>query len=376
MFKTRFRLGKLFGIPIQIDASWLLIFLWVTWSLAASYYPRRHPEWSTALLWSLGIATSLLFFASVLMHELGHSLVARRSGIPVKSITLFIFGGVAEIMDEPRTPLQELKVAAVGPLVSLALSALFALVHLVSRGALEPLAAMALALGSINLSLGLFNLIPGFPLDGGRVLRALLWSYKHNLRWATRWASWVGQGVAYLFVLLGIVQAFSRTWVDGIWLALIGLFLDNAARSQYQQLTLRSLLDGYAVRDIMGHDCALIPPELTLDVLVEQYLLPRARRCYAVGQGDRIEGLLTVHNVSAVAKVDWPFTRAAEVYTPLSALRAVRSDTSLWAALQHMTSDGVNQLPVVEDGRFYGMVTREELLTFVRNRAELGDDGA
>jgi Zn-dependent protease len=369
--KTRFRLGDILGIPIRIDASWLLIFVWVTWSLAGSYFPRRYPSWSTALTWTLGVVTSLLFFGSVLLHELGHALVARRNGIPVKDITLFIFGGAAQISDEPSSPAREFRMAIVGPLVSLVLSGAFAGVHVLTRGSIQPVAALSFFLAYINLSLGLFNLIPGFPLDGGRVLRALLWSLRRDLAWATRWASRVGQVVAYLFVALGIMRAFSGTWVDGVWLAMIGLFLDNAARSQYRQLTLRNLLEGYAVRDIMSRECSLIPPQLTLDVLVEQYLLTRARRCYAVGEGDKIMGLLTVHNISSVAKVDWPFTRVADVLTPLDQLRTVGPETPLWDALQHMTADGVNQLPVVIDNQLEGMVTREDVITLLRNRSQL-----
>ncbi|MBN1399697.1 MAG: site-2 protease family protein, partial [Anaerolineae bacterium] len=363
MTKTRFRLAEISGIPIRIDASWLLIFIWVTWSLAGNYFPRRYPSWSTALTWTLGVVTSLLFFCSVLLHELGHALVARKNGIPVKDITLFIFGGAAQISEEPSNPAREFRMAIVGPLVSLALSGAFAGIHLLTRGSSQPVAALSFFLAYINLSLGLFNLIPGFPLDGGRVLRALLWSLRRDLAWATRWASRMGQIVAYLFVALGIMRAFTGTWVDGVWLAMIGLFLDNAARTQYRQLTLRNLLEGYTVRDIMSLECSLIPPQLTLDVFVEQYLLTRARRCYAVGQGDTIMGLLTVHNVSSVAKVDWPFTRVVDVLTPLDRLRTVSPETPLWNALQHMTADGVNQLPVVVDDRLEGMITREDVIT-------------
>ena len=372
MSKTRFGIGKVFGVPIYIDASWLLIFLWVTWSLASSYLPRLYPSWSPVLTWSMGILASLLFFGGVLLHELGHAFVAKQSGNPVQDITLFLFGGAAVISDEPQTPLDEAKVALAGPLVSLALSGTFAALHIALRDVSQPAAALSLFLGGTNLSLGLFNLLPGFPLDGGRVLRALLWRLRKDLAWATRWASRAGQAVAFGFVAYGIMRSFAGTWVDGIWMVFIGLFLDSAARSQYRQLTLRNLLGGYAVRNIMARECDLIPPQLTLDVLVEQYLLSRARRCYAVGQGDTIMGLLTVHNVSAVDKVDWPFTRVSQVYTPLAQLRTLSPDASLWHALQHMTSSGVNQLPVVVGDQFQGMLTREDVLTFMRNRSQLG----
>jgi Zn-dependent protease/CBS domain-containing protein len=372
MFKSHFRLGKVFGIPVNIDASWLLIFIWVTWSLAGSYFPQHYPSWSTALTWGVAVVTSLLFFSSVLLHELGHSLVARSQGTPVSEITLFIFGGVAQITEEPSTPAKELRMALVGPLISLLLSALFGALYLATRSVSLPLSAAGLFLAGANLSLGLFNLIPGFPLDGGRVLRAILWAARRDLARATRWASWVGQAVAYLFILSGVVRAFGGDWVGGIWIAFIGFFLDNAARSTYYQLTLHKLLDGHVVGEIMTQDCVLLPPQLTLDVLVEQYLLTKGQRCFSVGTRERVLGLLTVHNVSTIPKERWPTTHVADVLTPLDQLRVVAPITSLWVALQQMTKEGVNQLPVLEDGALLGMVTREGLLTFIRNRSQLG----
>jgi len=372
VFKNRFRVGKILGIPIHIDATWVLIFVWVTWSLSASYFPERYPYWSPTLTWSLGVASSLLFFASVLLHELGHALVARAQGVHVQDITLFIFGGMAEITEEPKKPAKEFTMALAGPLVSLALSGLFAALHLLTRHVNEPFAALSLFLGSVNLSLGIFNLIPGFPLDGGRVLRAILWQARHDLTRATRWASRVGQAVAYVFILLGIVHAFAGNWVNGLWLTLIGLFLDNAARSSYYQLTLRQLLRGHLVRDIMRRECALLPPQLTLDVLVDQYILRGTQRCFAVGHQGKVEGLLTIHNIREVPKAEWPFIRVADVLIPLEKLRFVEPDTPLWEALQQMTSEGVNQLPVISNGQLVGMISREDLITFIRNRAELG----
>ena len=372
MLKSHIRLGKLFGIPVNIDVSWLLIFIWVTWSLAGSYFPQRHLSWSTALTWGVAVVTSLLFFASVLLHELGHALVARSQGTPVSEITLFIFGGVAQIADEPESPGKEFRMALVGPLISLVLSAFFGLLYLATRRADGPVSAVGSFLAGVNLSLGLFNLIPGFPLDGGRVLRAVLWAARHDLTQATRWASWVGQAVAYLFILSGIVSIFRGDWLGGVWIAFIGFFLDNAARSAYHQLTLRRLLDGHIVGEIMSQECVLLPPQLTLDVFVEQYLLPRGQRCFSVGNRERVLGLLTVHNVSMVPRERWTTTHVADVLTPLDRLRVVAPSTSLWDALQQMTKDGVNQLPVLKDGELQGMLTREGLLTFIRNRSQLG----
>ncbi|MBC7237513.1 MAG: site-2 protease family protein [Chloroflexi bacterium] len=373
MFKTRISLGTVFGIPLRIDISWLLIFVWVTWSFAGGYFAVRYPEWSGVLRWSAGIVASLAFFGSVLLHELGHALLARRMGMPVHDITLFVFGGVAEIVDEPRTPASEFLMALVGPLISLALSGILATVHLVTRGFSEPIAAIAFVLGLMNLALGVFNLIPGFPLDGGRVLRSILWNARQDLLWATRWASRVGQVVAYGFILVGIVRFFSGNWLGGLWIALIGLFLDNAARTSYAQLTLRNLLEDYAVSDIMERECLLLPHHLSVESFIEQYLLGSGRRCYTVGDERGISGLLTVHNVRTVPKVDRPFISIAEVQTPLEELHVVGPDTSLWEALQIMGDAEVNQLPVLMDGQLVGLLTRQDLLRFIRARSALAE---
>lgn len=372
MLKTHLRLGKVFGVPVRIDASWLLIFVWVTWSLAGGYFPRHYPGWSSTLSWGIGLLTSLLFFVSVLLHELGHALVAHAMGTQVREITLFLFGGMAEIADEPASAGRELKMAVAGPLVSLGLSALFGILHLATQGLSQPVSAIGLYLAGINLTLGVFNLVPGFPLDGGRVLRAILWRVRRDLAWATRWASRIGQGVAYLFIILGIARAFGGDWVNGLWVAFIGLFLDNAARSAYYQLGLRNLLRGHTVSEVMTAECIVVPPQLTLDVLVEQYLIPTGRRCFAVGSQGKILGLLTIHNIRAVPRERWRETHAGEALTPLDQLRVVSPLTPLWEALQGMTAEGVNQLPVVSDGVLAGMLTREHLLTYIRNRSELG----
>jgi len=371
VLKNRLRVGKVLGIPVYVDGSWVLIFVWVSWSLAGNYFPRTYESWSVGLTWIMAVVTSLLFFGSVVLHELGHALVARGQGMPVKDITLFLFGGISNIADEPRTPRQELVMAAAGPTVSLALSLLLGLLHLLLRSLNEQAAALTLFLSGINLSLGLFNLIPGFPLDGGRVLRAALWGAREDLAWATRWASRVGRAVAYLFILAGMVRAFLGDTVGGLWMAFVGLFLEKAASAAYHQLTLRSLLDGHVVSEIMSQECRALPPQLTLDLLVEHYLLRGGQRCFTVGTQDSVLGLLTIHNVRAVPRQRWNTTHLSDVLTPLAELRLVAPDTPLWDALQDMTAEGVNQLPVLQEGKLVGMIGRDQLLTFIRNKSEL-----
>lgn len=364
-------LGKILGIPVRVDLSWAMILVWITWSLGGSHFPTRYPTWSPTLVWGMAVASSALFFASVLLHELGHSLVARAQGLTVTEITLFIFGGASRIADEPRSPWNELSLAGVGPATSITLAGVCGLTYLAVRDVSEPATALVLYLAWINLSLGLFNLIPGFPLDGGRMLRALLWGARRDISWATRLASYVGRGVAALAVLLGIYLSFAGDWVSGLWVVLVGFFLDGAARSSYQQLTLRQLLDGHVASEIMTDECHLLPPQLTLDVFIEHYVAVQGvRRCYVVGTRDALVGLLALADLQRVPRDRWPTTHVGDVAVPLERLRAVAPDTPVWEALQQMTAEGVNQMPVIDRGRLVGMIGRDRLLSLIRRLSE------
>jgi len=371
----RIRLGTVLGFPIQIDASWLIVFLWMTWSLGSSYYPQTYPEWSTAELWVMAALTSALFFVSVLLHELGHSVVSRHQGVPVKDITLYIFGGVAQISEEPRSAKNEVFMALAGPAVSLTLGVVLVIVWLATQGVAEPVSAMAMYVGLSNLSLGMFNLIPGFPLDGGRVLRAILWAARDDLMWATRWASRVGQVVSYLFILAGIGLAMSGAWGSGLSLVLVGMFLQTAAKSSYAQLTVRTMLADHIVAEAMSDVCSTVPPQVTLDMLVEHYIVQGGQRCFAVSGPDGPVGLLTVHHVRDVPRDKWRDTHARDVMMPLEDAESVSPETDLEEAMRHMASDGVNQLPVLRDGKLVGMLTREDLVTFIRERMRREREG-
>jgi Zn-dependent protease len=372
MLRNSFRIARIGGISINIDVSWILIFILVTWTLVGGYFPQRHPNWSPVLFWTVGLVTSLLFFASVLAHELAHSFVARARGLPVHDITLFIFGGVAQLKDEPETPGTEFLMAVVGPLTSIVLGACFGLVSLLARGVSEPLSALAEYLAFINVLLGFFNLIPGFPLDGGRVLRSILWQATGSLHRATRWASLVGQAVAYLFILWGIWRIFGGDWVGGLWTALIGWFLENAASSSYRQLTVRNLLAGHKVSEVMSRECLEVSAGLTLDRLVNEHLLPSGARCFPVVEGGLVRGLLTLHNIKGVPQDRWATTTVRQVMTPLDGLKRVGPDEELWTAMQNMTADGVNQLPVMDNGHLLGMLGRDNIVSFIRIKGELG----
>lgn len=372
MLSNAIRVARIGGISINIHVSWILIFVLVTWTLAVGYFPQNYPDWSRSLYWTVGLVTSVLFFVSVLMHELAHSVVARARGLPVHDITLFIFGGVAHLEDEPETAGTEFVMAVVGPLTSLVLGVCFGVVWLAARGVSEPLAALGQWLAMINILLAFFNMIPGFPLDGGRVLRSILWQATGNLQKSTRWASRVGQGVAYLFILWGIWRIFTGDWVGGLWIAFIGWFLDNAASSSYQQLTVRNLLAGHKVREVMSRECLEIDPDTTLDRVINEHVLPRGARCFPVVEGGLVKGLLTIHNIKGVSQDRWSSTPVDEVMTPLDGLKKVSPDEELWEAMRNMTEEGVNQLPVMDDGRLLGMLARDNIVSFIKVKGELG----
>ncbi|MGH7145044.1 MAG: site-2 protease family protein [Planctomycetota bacterium] len=364
-------LGKIFGIPIGLDYSWFLIFGLLTWMLAASYYPTEFKHWTPLQYWATGALTSIALFASVLLHELGHSVVAMRYKIPVRSITLFLFGGVAEIGSEPPGPLAEFLIAIAGPFVSLVLGVFFMLLLPVTAP-VETIYGLVEYLAYINIALVVFNLIPGYPLDGGRVFRAIVWAITGNMRRATLIAANVGRFFAFLFFGLGVWAIFSGDLGGGLWIIFIGWFLDKTASAQIQMTLLRGLLAGHTVAQAMGDRCAEIPAYLTLQELVDDHVLGAGQRCFLVHQDNSHLGLMTLHRIKEIPRTEWPLTTAGEVMLPLDQSRQVTPQTGLWAALQLMDRGGVNQLPVLADGRVVGMLSREDVITFLSTLQALG----
>jgi Zn-dependent protease len=371
MKRNTINLGKILGIPVGLDPSWFLIFILVTWTLAVDFFPGEFENWSSIEYWVIGGVTALLFFGSVVLHELGHSIIALRYEIPVKNITLYIFGGIASIEKEPPSAIAEFWIALAGPAVSLGLALLFWLLQpiLVSIG---PILAIAKYMAAINFSLGLFNLIPGFPLDGGRVLRAFLWGTLKSLRKATRIAATVGRVIAYGFILVGVWQIFTGHVGDGLWIAFIGWFLNNAAMAQIQQQTLQAILEGHRVYEIMNKSYAGVDPTITLQQLVDDHILTSGRRCFMVMQQDKGVGLLTLHHVKEVPRDEWSTTTVGRAMTPIDQVKQVGPGLELWPALEQMDRNGVNQLPVVVEGRCMGMISREDIVSFLRTRREIG----
>jgi Zn-dependent protease len=369
--EANIKLGKIWGIPLGLHISWFLIFGLVTWSLAEGYLPGEYPRLSQAAYWLMGATTSLLFFGSVLLHELGHSFFALRNEIPVRSITLFIFGGVAQIGRDPRTPGAEFRIAIAGPLTSLGLAGIFGAFWFFNQG--NPyLGAPSLWLGRINLILGVFNMIPGFPLDGGRVLRAIMWKISGNFQRATQAASVSGQMVAFAFIVFGMFAIFAGNLFNGIWLVFIGWFLQNAAASSYAQANLRQMLGDVTVAQVMQTEPPRVPGRISLEQLVEERVLTGAQRYFFVDENGWLQGLLTLKDITAVPRNAWGRTLAQEAMVPLERLVQVRPEMKVLEALQAMDDANVAQVPVIEAGRMVGLLTREQILRYVRVLGEIG----
>ena len=371
MTRHNIPVGRILGIPIGLDYSWFVIFGLLTWMLAGSYYPAEFKNWPPLMYWLVGAATALMLFVSVLLHELGHSVVALRYNIPVRSITLFLFGGVAQIGAEPPSAVAEFLIAIAGPLVSLTLAVVFYAVEPLVAG-MEPLLGLVKYLAYINLALVLFNLIPGYPLDGGRVFRAIVWAITKNMRRATLIAANVGRFFAMVFIFVGVWQMFSGNFGGGLWIAVIGWFLDNAASAQVHQVMFQGLLVGHRVSQAMNTQCTSVLGSLTLQDLVDKHILASGQRCFLVNHGDDTVGLMTLHRIKEVPRSEWVTTSAAQVMLPWEELKRVDPDAELWAALQEMDRDGVNQMPVTRDHKVIGMLSREDVITFLRTLQELG----
>ena len=368
------RLGKIAGIDIYINFSWLIILVFLTVSLATGWFSQLYPHWSPPTYWIVSFIAALLLFVSVLLHELAHSLVARARGLSVKSIVLFIFGGVSNIEQEPGSPGIEFQMAFVGPLVSLLIGGLCFLLVIPLRRSQSPLEAILGYLAVTNILLGIFNLIPGFPLDGGRVLRSIVWKISGSLRTATRVAAVVGQIIAYLFILWGIFLFFGGDLLNGIWIGFVGWFLLSAAQSANSQAMLNSMFQGVTVGQVMSPTPVTVPANISLQRLVDEYFLPMGLRTALVVQGDYLAGLITLSDIRHVPREQWSKVPVGQVMIPLERLHVVSPQQNLNDVLPLMAGRDVNQLPVVQDGRPVGILSRDAIVRFMEVRRSLGLD--
>lgn len=373
--RNSFSLGTIFGIELRADFSWLVALVLLVWMLSAHYFPMNYVGLASDTTLALAIGTAIFSFASVVAHELGHSLVSARFGVPVPRITLFIFGGLAQLSREPERPRDEFLIAAAGPLVSFALTLVFGTLAWIGPDVVGvPLAAFGRWLGTINLGLALFNLLPGFPLDGGRILRAIVWALSRNFKRATFVAGAAGRLIAFGLIIWGLSLIFQGNWADGLWMAFIGWFIDQAAVQSVARVALQDMLAGHTAREAMMADCPRVGPAMTIQKLVDEAVLASGRRCFPVLGGNRVTGLITLNEIRNVPRVQWGTTTVGATMIPLKNLKTVSPDTGLFEVFEQMTEANVNQLPVVdaEHGQLVGMIARDNILAFLQARAGLG----
>ncbi|HRY13523.1 MAG TPA: site-2 protease family protein [Syntrophomonadaceae bacterium] len=368
-----FVIGRIRGIDIEINFSWLLIFALMTYMLATSYFPLNYPDWGPALWWLLGASAALLLFASVLLHELCHSLVSVSLGLPVKRITLFIFGGVAQIEGEPDEPMKELKIALAGPAMSIVLGIVFLLLAgvLAAAGTPQYVSVLFGYLGTINLMLAVFNLVPAFPLDGGRVLRAILWHFKGDMQGATRIAASAGGAFGYTLIFLGIFLVLAGNLANGIWMAFIGWFIAQAAQSSYQQMLLSDIFTKIPVRDFMTTQVVIVDYFISVQDLVDKYFYKHKYAFFPVRQQDQITGIVSLNNVRNLPQADWPRTTVGRIVTPLQENLIVRPDEAVAAVMNKLFANGVGRVLVMEGSQLLGLVSRTDVLNYMRIHGQL-----
>ncbi|MFL7871838.1 MAG: site-2 protease family protein [Anaerolineales bacterium] len=386
-----FRIGKIFGIDIHIDWSWLLIFGLVSWSLAATF-GQMHSEWTTQTQWGIALLAALLFFISVLAHELAHSMVARARGVPVRNITLFMFGGVSNIQKDPSSPIGELLVTIVGPLTSFLLGFVFlilgtgsvALSNIDVTNAtamlanLGPVNTILLWLGSVNILVGLFNLIPGFPLDGGRIVRSILWAITDDLSKATRWASWMGQAVAWAIIFAGMSMLFGVQipllgggFINGIWLIFIGWFLQGAAVQSYRKVYIQDVLEDIPVKKMMYTKVPIVPASISIDTLINNYIMKSDNRAFIVYAGEQMVGMVTVDDIRKVSAEKRSLMSVRDVMTPSEKMIVVAPEEEAAEALQRLQTEDIRQLPVVNGKQIVGLLRRKDVIRWLQFQSQL-----
>jgi Zn-dependent protease/CBS domain-containing protein len=382
---SQIRLVRVFGIPIKLDMSWFIIFALLGWTLATMVFPSAFPadtfpDLTTADFWLMGIVSALLLFVSVLVHELCHCYVARSHGIPIRGITLFIFGGVSELVEEPPNPRAEFMMAGAGPLASIVICLLVGMLAKVVHNAHATVVVYGILwyLSWINGLLAVFNLVPGFPLDGGRLLRALLWKVTGNLREATRIASTVGSIFGLIFMGLGFLQIFLghsiEQFISGLWLILIGFFVRNAALGSYQQLLLRRALQGVTVGQIMTANVVTVPADLPVSALVHDYFMRHRFSSFPVLDNGRLVGLVTFHEVRRLPRESWDTVTVRQIMDTHILALALNPNDSAMSAWVRMGSRGIGRVPVVEDGELVGILSQHDLVQFLNIMSDLHKD--
>lgn len=376
MFGKSFELFKLFGFSVKVDLSWLVIAVLVTWSLADGVFAVQYPALSVQTRWAMGAAGAVALFACIVLHELSHSLAARRFGMPMKGITLFIFGGVAEMESEPPSPKAEFVMAIAGPIASVVIALLCFAAAMLGQQAHWPVEINGLLwyLALINAVLVAFNIVPAFPLDGGRVLRSALWQWRGNMRWATKISSQIGSGFGIALIILGVISFIGGDFLGGMWWFLIGMFLRNAAQMSYRQLLMRRALEGEPVRRFMKTDPVTVPASASVRELVEDYIYRHHHKMYPVADNGNFQGCITLRDVREVPRDQWDQRRVGDLAHPCAAENSIDADADAMDALSMLSRTHASRLLVTDHGRLAGVLALKDLVRFLSLKIEL-DNG-
>jgi Zn-dependent protease/CBS domain-containing protein len=367
------KLFKLFGFEVRIDASWLLLAVLIILSLTGGYFPTYYKGLSAGSYVFMGVIGAIGLFASIIIHELCHSLVARRYGIPMRGITLFMFGGVAQMDEESKTPKAEFLMAIAGPIASFVLAGLFFVVYwaLNAAGAPDTVAGVLAYLGWINIILAMFNLLPAFPLDGGRVLRSALWAWKDNLRWATKIASEIGSGFGVVLIIIGILALFGGSFIGGLWWCLIGMFLRGISHGSYRQVVIREMLAGEPVQRFMRDDPVTVPADLEVSSLVDDYIYRYHFKMFPVLEGQGLLGCVSTRDIKELTRDQWRDKRVSDILKNCNDQNTISPDTDATEALAIMNKTGNSRLMVVKDERLIGVVSLKDMLKFLAIKLDL-----
>jgi len=392
VMRSGIHIGKIFGIKINIDWSWFLIFALISWSLASTF-GLAHPDWGKALQWGVAVSAALLFFSSILAHELAHAVVARYMGVPVHNITLFLFGGISNIQREPRSPFAEFAITIVGPITSFVLGSAFLVMGVgsfainnavfadlaLALSQIGPIGSIFLWLGATNILIAIFNLIPGFPLDGGRIVRSALWAVTNNLAKATRWVSILGQIVAWSLILAGITMMFGVSisflgtgFLNGLWVMLIGWFLQTAAVQSYRRVVIQDVLGNVPVKHMMFTDVPIVDAGLSVQILIDNYIMKMDNRAYIVFENGQMVGLVTIDDVRKVDKEAHPQTAIRNIMTPSKELIVVAPEEDAFAAFERLQIKDIRQLPVVSGEKIVGLLRRKDIIRWLQLQSQFG----
>jgi Zn-dependent protease/predicted transcriptional regulator len=373
MFGKSVKLFTLFGFEVKVDISWLILAILITWSLARGLFPYYFKNQTIITYWWMGVIGAIGLFFSIIFHELWHSLIARKYGLPIKGITLFIFGGVAHMEEEPESAKVEFFMAIAGPLSSILLGGIFFCIRILGKGFgwTTSVTGVLGYLAFINWILAGFNLLPAFPLDGGRVLRSLLWRWKSNLRWATQIASRIGSIFGIILIIMGIVQFFAGNFIVGIWWFMIGMFMQGAARSAYQQLLTRQALEGESVRDFMKVDPVTVTPDIKIEELVEDYMYKYHFKMFPVVEKGELIGCITTKEIKEIPRNQWRSKTVGDLVDTCSSLNTISSETDIIKALAIMNQTKNSRLMVVENHKLVGILSLKDVMKFLSVKLDL-----